>query len=220
MHRNEASTAGRARDATIDANLLAVARRHLSQHGYEAMSLAAVAEEAGTTRQALYRRWPGKADLAAAVVADLSDADADAGNDHVPTSLDPFAELVAELADFRRRVSRPGRISLVGTMLQDNTDPAVVARYRDRVVAPRRQRIRNILKHAQALALIDADADLDVAVTMATGSWYGRALAGTPPPPRWPERTAALVWRAVGGRVPDAGAGPRPRPPGRRSRRA
>jgi len=33
------------------------------------MSLAAVAQEAGTTRQALYRRWPTKASLAAAAVA-------------------------------------------------------------------------------------------------------------------------------------------------------
>ena len=41
----------------------------LGQHqdagdGYEAMSVAAVAEEAGTTRPALYRRWATKADLA------------------------------------------------------------------------------------------------------------------------------------------------------------
>jgi AcrR family transcriptional regulator len=207
---------GRARDATIDANLLAVARRHLSQHGYEAMSLAAVAEEAGTTRQALYRRWPGKADLAAAVVATMPGR----GDGRPLDTDDPFAELVAELSDFRRGVSRPGRLSLVGTMLQDNTDPAVVARFRDRVVAPRRRRLRAILEHARTMGLIDADADLEVAVTMCTGSWYGRALAGAPPPARWPERTAALIWRAVGGRMPAVTARPTPRPPGRRSQPA
>jgi hypothetical protein len=31
------------------------------------MSLAAVAQAAGTTRRALYRRWPSKADLTVAV---------------------------------------------------------------------------------------------------------------------------------------------------------
>jgi len=65
---------GRARDATIDARVLAAARRHLSLYGYGGMSLAAVAQEAGTTRQALYRRWPTKADLAAAVVATIEDS--------------------------------------------------------------------------------------------------------------------------------------------------
>jgi hypothetical protein len=47
----------------------------------------------------------------------------------------------------------------------------------------------------------DPDADLDVAVTMGTGSWYARDLAGDGPPPGWPARTAALIWRAVGGRI-------------------
>ncbi len=191
-----ASRAGRARDTTIDANLLTVATRHLSLHGYEGMSLAAVAEEAGTTRQALYRRWPGKAELAAAVIARMSDHGTPA------LSSDPFGDLVAELEDFSRGVSRPGRLSLVGTMLQDTTDPEVLARYRARVVAPRRHRLRTIFECAQAMGLIDADTDLDIAVTMCTGCWYGRALAGSPPPPHWPERTATLLWRAVGGRVP------------------
>jgi hypothetical protein len=96
-------------------------------------------------------------------------------------------------------VSRAGRLSLVGTMLQDSVDPEVRARYQRRVVAPRRARVRAILERAQLLDLIDADADLDVAVTMATGSWYARALAGDPTPRGWPQRTARLLWRAVGG---------------------
>ena len=93
----------------------------------------------------------------------------------------------------------PGRMSLVGAMLQETADPGVVARYQARVIAPRRARITGILREAQRLDLIDRDADLEVAVTMCTGSWYGRALAGDPPPPDWPRRAAALVWRAVGG---------------------
>lgn len=190
---------GRARDAAIDDRVLAVAAKHLSQHGYAAMSLAAVAEEAGTTRQALYRRWPGKADLAAAVVATLEDQDQ--GHQDAAT-VDPFSALVAELADYQRGVSMPGRLSLVGTMLQDTTDPDVRTRYRTTVVAPRRGRLMAILESARQLGHIEADADLEVALTMCTGSWYGRELAGDPPPPRWPERTAALVWRALGGQVP------------------
>jgi AcrR family transcriptional regulator len=199
---------GRARDPSIDSKVLAAASRHLAAHGYEAMSLAAVAEEAGTTRQALYRRWPGKADLAAAVVSSLSSLSSLSESHHgggVGTA-DPFRDLVAELADFRRGVSRPSRLSLVGTMFQDTTDPEVVARYRAGVVAPRRRRIRAILERARQQGLIAADADLEIAVTMGTGSWYARALAGSPPPRQWPERTAALVWRSVGGEVPAVSA--------------
>ncbi len=186
---------GRARDPAIDARILAVAHYHLSTLGYEAMSLAAVAEEARTTRQALYRRWPSKASLATAALKAAEDAGPEV------SSQNPLRDLAAELADFQRGVSRPGRLSLVGTMLQDSTDPSLRARYQQQVIAPRRKRIRNILEHAQRLGLIDPDADLDVAVTLPTGSWYARALAGQPPPCNWPERTAKLIWRAVGGTI-------------------
>lgn len=185
--------AGRARDAGIDQRVLTVAARHLARYGYEAMSLAAVAEEAETTRQALYRRWRGKAELAAAVVALMSDTGTGTAAD------EPFEALVAELSDFHRGVSRPGRLSLVGTMLQDTTDPDVRARYRADVIAPRRRRLRAILERAAELGMIDPEADLEVAVTMGTGSWYARELAGLPAPPDWARRTAELVWRAVGG---------------------
>ena len=189
---------GRARDPDIDARVLAVANRHLSAGGYEAMSLAAVAHEAGTTRQAVYRRWPNKASLAAAALA----AAADTGPE--VRSQDPLADLIAELSDFRHGISKPGRLSLVGTMLQDTTAPELLTRYRAQVVAPRRRRISTILQRAHHLGLIDQDADLEVAITLCTGSWYARALAGLPPPRNWPMRTATLVWRAVGGTLPSA----------------
>ena len=187
---------GRARDPKIDARVLKAAARQLAAYGYEGMSVAAVAEEAGTTRQAVYRRWPTKAELGAAAMAAFAD---------LATGLetaDPFGDLVAELTDFQRGVSRPGRLSLVGTMLQDSTDAGVRARYQAQVIAPRRRRLGLILERARQLGLIDADADLEVALTMCTGSWYGRALAGAAPPPDWPWRSAALVWRAVGGTPP------------------
>ena len=194
--------AGRARDGGIDERILAAAKRQLSVLGYEGMSIAAVAQEAGTTRQALYRRWAGKADLACDAIAAISD---DSGRSAM--AQDPFSALVAELTDFQRGVSRSGRLSLVGTMLQETTDPEVRDRYRATVIQPRRQRLAAVFQAAQQLGMIDADADLAVAVTMCTGNWYGRALAGDPVPEDWPRRTAALVWRALGGRPHDDHAG-------------
>jgi hypothetical protein len=82
------------------------------------------------------------------------------------------------------------------------TAPEARARYQAQVIAPRRARIRAIFERAQGFRLIDGDADLEVAVTMCTGSWYARALAGAAPPVNWPARAAALAWRAVGGTVP------------------
>lgn len=184
---------GRPRDPEIDARVLAVAREHLGTRGYEAMSLAAVAEEAGTTRQAVYRRWPTKADLATAAIAAMSRA-----AERTPTD-DPYADLVRELRAYAAGVGRPGGVSLVGTMLVDATDPDLVTQYRERIVLPRRAQLREILERARDAGLIAADADVETVLPMLTGAWYATALAGEAPGADWPERAAALAWRALGG---------------------
>ena len=119
---------GRARDPSIDARVLAVTAEQLAALGFEAMSVAAIADRAGTTRQAIYRRWPTKSELAAAAMAAIDSEDDDDAHEAPADSVDPFVDLVAELADFRRGVSRPGRLSLVGTMLQTSADREVAAR--------------------------------------------------------------------------------------------
>src|SRR5262249_16504487 len=94
-----ASTAGRhpgpARAPGVEAGWLAGAPRRRPGLGYGPMSVPAGAREAGPPRQALYRRWPDKASLA----ADALKAAADAGP--AVASEDPLADLGAELADFQ-----------------------------------------------------------------------------------------------------------------------
>ncbi len=187
---------GRPRDPQIDAAVLAAARAQLSAHGYDAMSVASVAEEAGTTRQALYRRWPTKADLATAAIASMPQAAPR------PDSDDPFADLVAELTAFYLGVTRPNGVAMVGAMLQEAADDHLRRLYRERVVAPRRSRIRHILGRAVQLGVAASDADVDYAVAACTGTLYALHLAGRPLTRDWPQRTATLVWRAIGGTSP------------------
>jgi len=192
------SGAGRPRDADLDVRILDATRRHLARFGYEAMSVSSIAEDAGTTRQAVYRRWPSKADLSTAAIAALAAADTvEPGDDHL-------AALVAELRRFQRGIGRPDGISMVGTMLRRSTDRALVDLYRQRVVAPRREALLAILESARDAGELDDDADLELAVTMLTGSWYARSLGADSALPRWADRTADLVWKALGGR-PRAG---------------
>lgn len=181
---------GRPRDGAIDVAVLAAARRHLAEHGYEALSLVAVAEEAGTTRQAIYRRWATKAELAVAAIASLPEA-----ADLEPTG-DHAADLLAELRAFHRGVLRPGGVAMVGTMLQDGTEPALRAAYRQRIVAPRRRRIRRIVKAAVDEGALPAGTDVDLVVAGCTGTLYALALAGAPIPSTWAQRTVRQVFGA------------------------
>lgn len=51
------------RDPRIDAAILRATAELLVEIGYPNLTLAAVAERAGTTKTALYRRWSSKAEL-------------------------------------------------------------------------------------------------------------------------------------------------------------
>lgn len=54
---------GRPRDPALDAAILDATLELLTERGYAATSLTAVARRAGTGTPTLYRRWPSKADL-------------------------------------------------------------------------------------------------------------------------------------------------------------
>jgi len=178
---------GRPRDGAIDDAVLAATRDELAAHGYDGLSVVAVARAAGTTRQAVYRRWPGKAALAVAAIASLPEA-AD-----LPRSGDHRADLRAELDAFHRGVLRPGGVSLVGSMLQDSADPELRDAYRARLVAPRRRRLRAILRAAVEDGTLPASTDLDLVAASCTGTLYALALAGVPIDPDWPDRMVAQL---------------------------
>jgi hypothetical protein len=87
-------------------------------------------------------------------------------------------------------------------MLSRSTDPELVTFYRERIVAPRRAALRAVLERAREQGLLSHDADIEAALGMFTGSWYARSLQGMSPLSRWAERTAAVIWRGLGGTPP------------------
>lgn len=190
---------GRPRDTDIDAAIVAATLELLSEVGFEATTFAAIADRAGTSRPAVYRRFGTKAEAATAALGLLSRTTApERTGNH-------YGDLVAELTAFRNGTTRAGGTSLVATMLADGTDQAVKATYREIVVQPRRTRLTTILAAAAGDGLLDASRDeIELAVSMCTGSWHHLMLADKNPPRSWPARIAALAWRALGGTPPAA----------------
>lgn len=183
---------GRPRDAHIDDRILGAARELMAEGGVEALTFGAVAERAGTTRPAIYRRYDDKTDLAVAAIASLAAAT-------VPIrSGDLRRDLVAELTSFRSGLTMLDGLGIAGAVLSGSTAPAITETYRTTVVSPRRSRIAAIIADGVEAGELDATpADQKILVAMCTGSWYGFALAGTVPPPDWSNRTAALIWAAA-----------------------
>jgi AcrR family transcriptional regulator len=58
----------RRRGEALEKALLDAAWQELTEHGYDELTIDAVATRAGTSRAVLYRRWPGKQDLVLAAL--------------------------------------------------------------------------------------------------------------------------------------------------------
>jgi AcrR family transcriptional regulator len=187
-----AGRTGRPRDRAIDDAVLAVAVRRLAEDGYARLSIEAVAAEAGVSKPAVYRRYRSKADLATAAVAALAATEPD------PDTGSTYADLVAFLQTFQRSYLRPNGPALLGTVLaEEHHTPELLACFRERLVRPRRARLRALLVRGQARGEVRADADLDAAVNAMVGALYARHLTGQGVPRTWPGRTVDLVWPAL-----------------------
>ena len=124
---DKASGAGRPRDPRIDAAILTATADLLVQIGYSNLTLAAVAERAGTTKTALYRRWSSKAELVHEAAFPVA-----------PTALvgpggDMAADLHAMIAAARDVFTTPVvRAALPGLVADMSADPELNARVMSR----------------------------------------------------------------------------------------
>lgn len=182
-------TVGRPRDPALDVRILDAAESQIRELGYTGMSIESVARAAGTTVPSLRRRYRDKAELAAAViesmrVVPLPEADGT-----------PRERTEASLENFRRNLARAHSLSLLGTLLsEEDRQPQLIARFRDRLVTPRRATLAAALQAGVAKGELAPGTDVDVVVSMLIGSFYGVYVARGRIPKDWPERVLSQLW--------------------------
>ncbi len=183
---------GRPRDERVSSAITAAARRQLEQHGYANVSMDSVASEAGVARATIYRRYRDKADLITAAIAANSTL-------HLSTAVsdDPRSDLAAYLTQFDQRFAE-GCLEVVGTLIGMREDPSALDLHRQRVVVPRMEYVRTLLVRAQELGELRADADIDLALQMVTGSVFTRRVAGQRSEVGWAERAVDTIWIGMG----------------------
>lgn len=183
---------GRPRDAATERRILEVALDLLRKQGYSRMTVDAVAVEAGVSKPTIYRRWASKADLATAAVRTLQ-------------LLEPAVntgthkgDLVRELENFSRSLLRPNGMSLIGTVLAEEAHtPELIGLFRERIVAPRRRRLREVLERARAAGELRRDVALDAAVNLLVGGFYARYLAESKVPQNFARDVVEIVWSGI-----------------------
>ena len=168
------------------------AMRVMARSGYSGMSIEEVAAEAGVSRPTIYLRYPGKAELATAALASYRDVG------RPEETGDTHDDLVARLRHFRRGVERPFGMAMIGSVLaEEHATPELLSLFRERVVEPRRNEVREVLEHAHERGELRKDTDLEAAVNMLIGSYYARYLAGDPFPEEWPEAVVGTVLKGL-----------------------
>src|SRR5256885_7731859 len=160
MEQHLTARSGRPRDTEARPALLAAARRLVLEKGYAATSISAMGAAAGTGRQTLYRRWPGKAQL-------ILDAFAEHASDQVD-DLHAAAPGPDPVREFLRRTFRaldetgPALRSL---MAQAQLDPAFCELFRQRFILPRRAALHAVLAQARDTGSLPVGLDLDASVS-------------------------------------------------------
>lgn len=183
---------GRPREPEIDERILDATYRLMAQHGYVRMSMDAIAAEAGVAKPTLYRHYGAKINLAMAALVYKCDPSR-------PAALgETRADLIAELEHFRRAISRPYGMSLLGTVLaEEHETPELLGAFREYLVAPRRSALRAILDAGQARGEFRADADLGIAANLLVGAYYAQYVAGAPFADDWSARVVDSVLNGI-----------------------
>lgn len=184
---------GRPRDKRIDSAVLHAAVELLAETGYAELSVDTIARRAGTSKPAIYRRWPSKAHLVHEAVFPISDA----------TALPDTGSLAADVREMVRRTAavlttpaaRAALPGLVGEMAADLTlHSALLERFGGILSRGLSERLDAAVERGEARPDITA---AEVVETVAGTTFLALLTRGDALDDTWVERTAALITRGI-----------------------
>jgi AcrR family transcriptional regulator len=163
---------GRPRDRDIDSAVLRTALAVLSEIGYGRLTLEEVARRAGTTKPAIYRRWPNRQRLVLAALGSRL------GRLRAPdtgcTLCDLDECLKVFVAAFRRMP--PG---VLGPLFADCTaDRELRTAFMITLFEPPRAAVRETLERAHGRGDLREDVDVDLILDLTGSLVHYRALFG------------------------------------------
>lgn len=163
---------GRPRQKKLDRRIIGAAWQLMDEKPLAGISVKEIAERAGTTRAAVYRRWSSVERVAI-------DAFLDAVEHQVPkptTAYPPDAlkELVVSLARFLN--GRTGR-AIVEILGRAQANPELLSAFHDGFFKPRRNLGRSIILQGQEEGHFRRDIESELIVDMYAGPMYLRAFA-------------------------------------------
>jgi len=185
---------GRPRDRRIDGAVLAATVDLLAESGYPALSVDSIARRAGTSKPAIYRRWPSKAHLvheaafpigAATELPDTGTLDGDVR--------EMLRRSVAVLSTPAAKAALPG---LLGEMANDSTlHAALLERFADVLTGGIGERLTAAAARGEVRTEVTA---ADLTEVVAGMALFGALALGRDLDAAWIERHATLILKGIG----------------------
>ncbi|MEO3758622.1 TetR/AcrR family transcriptional regulator [Mycobacterium sp. B14F4] len=184
---------GRPRDKRIDSAVLSATVELLGETGYAELTVDAIARRAGTSKPAIYRRWPGKAHVVHEAVFPVGAATELPDTGSLPGDVrDMVRRTAAVLTTPAARAALPG---LVGEMAADPAlHTALLERFADVLSRGLTDRLDAAVSRGEVRSEVAA-ADLVEAVAGMT--FLALITRGEGLDDAWIDRTAEFITRGI-----------------------
>lgn len=151
--------------------------RLVRAHGYNKVSIAVIAKEAGVARQTLYNRWDTKADLVLDALFE------DAENHAAAPSLDDTRDIGVQLEEFLWNVFQyvtANEDMMRALIAAAQHDTAFHRSFYAKFVLPRDKIISDLLRLAQTRGEFSPDRDAELVSGLIHGAFWYRLLNRKP----------------------------------------
>jgi AcrR family transcriptional regulator len=184
---------GRPRDSRIDDAVLRATVELIGDAGYADLSVDAIAKRAGTSKPAVYRRWPSKAHLVHEAVFPLGEH----------TALPVTGSLHGDVREMLRRTARvlntpAARAALPGLVGEMAADPTLHTALLERFGDILTRGMGDYLAAAAGRGEVRADVTApDLAEAIAGLTFVALLNRGAALDDAWVERTTTLITRGI-----------------------
>ena len=163
---------GRPRSEAAEQAIVAAVLRLIEQ-GYPLalLSVEGIAAEAGVGKATIYRRWPNKEELLLDVLQRIDEPEPPEHDGSVRDALVAALEFLRQAA-----LARRAHTSLAVLSTELRSMPELYRRYHEKVIEPRRARMRKLLTRGVESGEIRGDVDLDLLGELVIGPMLSRTL--------------------------------------------
>ncbi len=167
---------GRPRDPRTRAAILVAARDLLGRGGLTAVTIEAIAQQAGVSRPTIYRYWPNAPAVAMAAFLETTGA-----TEAAKSPRTALAALRAQLHALADAFAAPTGRSVAAMVAAAQSETELAKAFRNEFIARNRDATRALLERCIADQAIEAPDDMELTLDLVFGPLFYRLLMGHAP---------------------------------------